>query len=123
MGDARSRTPGGSARASGGPRRDPRQLPPRSRETPSEGCSPSPRGGVPWCRIAPVKILICSFAGARLLEPTAYRHDQPFEGTVEDVMRVAGELYAAGLNVMLKRHSREDIDAILWVDDRGFSQR
>ena len=70
-----------------------------------------------------MKIRICSWAGARLLEPTAYRHEQPFEGTLEDVLRVAGELYAAGLNVMLRRHSRGDVDAILWVDDRGFGQR
>lgn len=70
-----------------------------------------------------MKILICSWAGASLLEPTAYRHEQPFEGTLEDVLRVAGELYAVGLNVMLRHRTGGDVDAILWVDDRGFTQR
>lgn len=70
-----------------------------------------------------MRVLICDWTRGRLLEPTAYRHEQTFEGTLKDVLRVTGELYAAGLNVMLKRHSRGDVDAILWVDDRGFTQR
>lgn len=36
-----------------------------------------------------------------LLEGTGYRHRQTFEGTLEDALRVVGELHGHGLDVML----------------------
>jgi hypothetical protein len=36
-----------------------------------------------------------------LLEGTGYRHRQTFEGTLEDALRVVGELHRHGLDVML----------------------
>lgn len=75
------------------------------------------------CNARRMKVLICDYSRGRLLEPTAYRHGQTIEGSLDDVLRVMGELFAAGLNVMLTHRKGREHDALLSVDDRGFGQR
>jgi hypothetical protein len=65
-----------------------------------------------------MKIQIRDRTGGRLVEPIGALGDTVLQCTLEDASRVAGSLYARGLDVTLE-HAREsdNVDAVLWVGD------
>lgn len=68
-------------------------------------------------------IHVCDWSRNRLLEKTPYRDSRdvgPIEGTLDDALKIAGDLLTTGLDVMLRKphHDGENVD--IWVDDRGF---
>jgi hypothetical protein len=67
-----------------------------------------------------MQIVVYSWRGADLLEGKPYTHNQVLEGNEADAGRIAGELFALGLNVMLHRNADGIVVA---VDNYRFTQR
>ena len=59
--------------------------------------------------------------GTTLLKDTPYTGEPVLHGSVADALRIAGDLFEGGLEVMLRRTS--DGTLMIWVDDQRFSQR
>ncbi len=81
-----------------------------------------------------MRIAVHDWSGGRLLEGTEYRTGQVLEGTEDDVLRVAGELFRAGRNVMILRRPERNEgtrrtprivppSVVIAVDDQSFQQR
>lgn len=69
-----------------------------------------------------MKITIADWSRGKLLEKTPYR-EQVTDGDEADVLRIAGDLFKRGLNVMLLRAPRPEDGIFVWVDDHRFNQR
>jgi len=69
--------------------------------------------------------MICDWMRGRVLEErTAYTSDQELEGGLSDVLRITGELFTAGHNVMLRHGPKgSGADVVIWVDTERFTQR
>ncbi len=70
-----------------------------------------------------MKIRICDWTGGRLEEALSARYNADLQCTQEDALKLAATLYSAGLDVMLEHRTGGDVNAVLWVDDQGFTQR
>jgi len=69
-----------------------------------------------------MQIVVYSWCGADLLEGKPYAHNQALEGTEADAFRIAAELFATGLSVMLSRLG-DGSGILVAVDRRRFEQR
>jgi hypothetical protein len=69
-----------------------------------------------------MRIVIISWVEPNLLTGTGYTHSQAIEGTEDDALRIAGELFKSGLQVMLKPNFKDSY-ILLAVDNRGFGMR
>jgi hypothetical protein len=81
-----------------------------------------------------VKIVIYDYALGNLLESTGYTHNQVIEGTPEDAVRIAGEIFLKGPNVMIThRQERNEgtrknpvmtpASILIMTDNQRFQQR
>lgn len=81
-----------------------------------------------------MKITLFDYALGQLLEGSGYTHKQEIEGTPEDAVRIAGEIFLKGPNVMiLHRQARNEgthknpvtipASITIMTDNQRFQQR
>ena len=67
-----------------------------------------------------MQITIYDWAQGALLRGTKYTYNQKIEGTEDDALRIASELFKLGRNVML---CRDTSGITVCVDNKRFQQR
>jgi hypothetical protein len=67
-----------------------------------------------------MKIIISDWAQGPFLRGTKYTHGQEIEGTDDDAITIASELFKLGRNVMLYHN---DSNIAICVDHKHFQQR